>query len=99
MSCRAQSHAAKYIHYKRNVDPNKKELKYYARYRFKNLIDSGKIIRPTKCSSCEVGCSPDAHHPNYNKPNEVQWLCRRCHSKLHHGHIIKAKIEVYEWCI
>jgi transposase len=25
------------------------------------------------------------HHPNYLKPDIVEWLCINCHTKLHHG--------------
>jgi ribosomal protein L34E len=24
-----------------------------------------------------------AHHPNYDYPLQVVWLCSRCHSRLH----------------
>lgn len=27
----------------------------------------------------------ERHHPNYNKPLEIVWLCRSCHKRLHSG--------------
>jgi len=36
-------------------------------------------------SPCRDCLSPDSqmHHPNYDKPLEVVWLCRDCHMKEH----------------
>lgn len=42
-------------------------------------IRSGKIVRPNHCVRCLSSCKPDGHHPDYSKPLEVEWLCRRCH--------------------
>lgn len=44
-------------------------------------ISSGRILR----QPCEVcGAEPaEAHHDDYNKPLDVRWLCRACHSKWH----------------
>jgi hypothetical protein len=41
-----------------------------------------------KCKDCprEV-CKSDEnlqkHHPDYTKPLEIKWLCRKCHIELH----------------
>lgn len=94
--CRGKINAAHYIHSKRNITKEKNILKYYVRYYIMNLIKSDKIIRPKQCSACNIFCTPDAHHEDYNKPYEIMWLCRTCHSKLHHGHDIKGRIEVYQ---
>src|SRR5208282_918645 len=53
----------------------------------KLAIKSGRLVRPDKCGKC--GC-PDkpgsdgrttihAHHHDYSKPLEVEWLCAKCH--------------------
>ena len=46
-------------------------------------VQSGRLIRPKQCSLCFVPCKPVAHHPDYSKPLEVVWVCRKCHSILH----------------
>ncbi len=50
---------------------------------FCNAVERGKIKRPSKCSQCSKKCKPDGHHRDYNKPLEVIWLCRQCHSNKH----------------
>ncbi len=50
---------------------------------FCNAIERGKIKRPNKCDQCFKKCKPDGHHIDYNKPLEVVWLCRQCHSNEH----------------
>jgi len=46
-------------------------------------ITLGILIRPTTCSRCLKECKPEGHHPDYSKPLEVVWLCRKCHNKEH----------------
>ena len=46
-------------------------------------IRRGKLVRPTVCSECSIVCKTVAHHEDYSKPDEVEWLCRRCHGKRH----------------
>ena len=44
-------------------------------------IKRGLIARQP-CERC--GAEPtDAHHESYDRPLDVRWLCRRCHSALH----------------
>lgn len=44
------------------------------------LIKRGKIER-LPCSVC--GEKAQAHHPDYNDPRRVRWLCREHHMDLH----------------
>lgn len=55
----------------------KKKCRAYAQKRLKG----GKIIR----KPCEKCGDPKAemHHEDYNKPLDVNWLCRKCHLELH----------------
>ena len=46
-------------------------------------LDTGKVIRPNKCSMCGIECIPQGHHYDYSKPLDVTWLCAKCHSKVH----------------
>lgn len=47
-------------------------------------IRDGSIIRPSKCSKCFIKCIPEAHHEDYTKPLEVDWVCKHCHESIHH---------------
>lgn len=50
-------------------------------YAISDAIRRGDIMRPDNCQECGISCKPDAHHPDYTKPLDVQWLCRICHAK------------------
>ena len=46
-----------------------------------NAIRDGRLI-PLPCEVC--GKEPsEAHHPDYNQPTVVQWLCTYHHAELH----------------
>ena len=69
--------------------------KYFAKYRIEqrlkakahwtlhNAIRYGKIKRENICENCDKDGLLDAHHFDYNKPLEVQWLCHQCHLVKH----------------
>ena len=62
-------------------------LKIKARSVVNNAIQSGKLIKPTKCEACDTEVALDGHHIDYSKPLEVMWLCHPCHMAWHliHG--------------
>jgi len=55
----------------------------------KNAIERNRLIRPEMCQRC--GDKPSraidgrskihAHHHDYSKPLDVEWLCAKCHRK------------------
>ena len=66
----------------RSIEKHRK--KQNARVLFNYYLRKGRITRPNKCQECNKKCRPDAHHSDYSKPLEVDWLCRKCHIHLHH---------------
>lgn len=44
-------------------------------------LRKGQLIRPSACSCGRK--FPSAHHDDYLKPLEVEWVCPKCHSALH----------------
>ena len=61
----------------------KAPYKQIARIALFHAIQIGKIIRPEECSVCHKKIKVEGHHPDYSKPLEVIWMCRRCHFDLH----------------
>ena len=54
-----------------------------ARWTLTNALRSGKLVKADACSKCGKDGLIDGHHPDYSKPLEVLWLCRRCHTDEH----------------
>jgi hypothetical protein len=53
----------------------------WAEHPLRSAIKRGLIV-PRPCEAC--GKLPtDAHHDDYGRPMEVQWLCRSCHKAEH----------------
>lgn len=49
----------------------------------KIAIKFGKIKKPKICSTCGKERRLNAHHPDYNFPLKIEWLCNSCHKKEH----------------
>jgi hypothetical protein len=54
--------------------------KVYAQERVYRLIRRGALTRKP-CDIC--GDAAEAHHEDYSKPLEVQWLCHLHHAQRH----------------
>lgn len=48
-----------------------------------DAVRSGKLIKPDNCTLCLSKENIEGHHPDYDKPLEVIWLCRKCHRAIH----------------
>ena len=55
---------------------------FRARMAVSNAIRRGRLTRQP-CSVCGTTVDVHAHHPDYNKPLEVDWLCRAHHTAWH----------------
>ena len=78
-----------------DVNSESKSKKLRANEFINYLVRKKRIIPPKVCSNCGLHGIIDAHHPCYDKPNEVVWLCRSCHKKLVYGHKIEGKLITY----
>ena len=56
----------------------------YARNAIYNAIRRGQIIPKKFCELCGAK-NPEKHHPDYNKPLEVVYVCKQCHMRLENG--------------
>jgi hypothetical protein len=61
-------------------NPHKKA----AERKLNNAIRAGRMVRSIVCEECGSTQRIEAHHPDYSKPFEVQWLCSLCHGRTRH---------------
>ena len=47
-----------------------------------NALRNGRLTKG-KCERCGTAKNIQSHHENYEKPLEVNWLCRNCHGIRH----------------
>jgi len=78
----------------RKTEHGKRKIKEYVeknreksmvRWKTNNAIRDGKLQKAEKCTVCLSSEDIEAHHPDYEKPLQVVWLCKRCHMKIHKG--------------
>jgi len=48
----------------------------------KYAVKTGKLIKPSVCPRCGLAKPVQAHHPDYSKPLEVDWMCEKCHNEI-----------------
>jgi hypothetical protein len=65
----------------RNRDPYKDR----ARNAVNNALKAGTLRKPESCERCggNEGARIEGHHPDYERPLEVEWLCSVCHKAEH----------------
>ncbi len=51
-----------------------------------NAIKAGRMARPDLCECCGSKCKVQAHHCDYSKQIDVEWLCSPCHYQWHAKH-------------
>jgi hypothetical protein len=54
-----------------------------ARYIVKKALNEGLIKKPSNCYGCGNEYDLEAHHKDYSKPLDVEWLCVSCHHSRH----------------
>jgi hypothetical protein len=58
--------------------------RYQARNTVNNALRDGRLKKlPCRCGSLKV----QAHHSDYSKPLQVDWLCFECHRQFEHGQL------------
>lgn len=82
---------------KRMTDPRKKvddlrqkrewyarnKIKTRANVKVKRALEKGILVRRNECERCGSGRNIHAHHEDYTKPLDVNWLCQKCHGLRH----------------
>lgn len=68
---------------KRRAYTRRAKALYPERTRARNVvrleIEAGRLVRPDVCDRCRTPGRIEAHHHDYGKPLEIEWLCSRCH--------------------
>lgn len=67
----------------RPADNYKKSDREKCRKKFSNHRHYYGIPKPENCQECGSGYNIHAHHEDYTKPFNVEWLCSVCHGKRH----------------
>ena len=69
--------------YMRGERSNSRGEKREAGRLLRKALRKGQVIKAERCEACGSTEYMVAHHPDYDKPLEVLWVCSSCHKKLH----------------
>ena len=58
-------------------------VKLRAHYAVRAAVLGGLLHPPDRCEDCGRAGRVVAHHADYSRPLEVEWLCPRCHARRH----------------
>lgn len=54
--------------------------RYRARRAVSRAVREGRLMKPFNCTRCGTATARiEAHHPDYAKPLDVEWVCKPCH--------------------
>jgi len=56
-----------------------------AMWRVRRAIKDGRLVPADRCSICGKHCKTQAHHQSYDRPLEVDWVCRGCQIAVHNA--------------
>lgn len=54
-----------------------------AHWQIRQALREKQIVKNGICEICGSSYNVIAHHPNYNKPLKVIWVCMSCHKLIH----------------
>lgn len=80
---RARKENPEKFHQRDNNRPPAPPEKVLARTILNGAVKSGKLEKPEKCPKCGSEGRIEGHHPDYEKPLEVGWVCPLCHAEIH----------------
>lgn len=71
------------------IDPEKLATPQRAYLAVRVALEKGHLIRPDSCQRCNAPNTPcsdgrsriQAHHHDYSKPLDVEWICAACHRR------------------
>ncbi len=86
--CKKCDKAYRQIHREERVGINRKyrnsnSEKTQAHNAVNHAVRGGKLKRSVFCEGCGLPAETDGHHADYDELLEVDWLCKKCHIKLH----------------
>lgn len=75
-------HAASMRRWRKTHPLSLEQRKKDATRSYANVYEKRGLLRRKPCNVCGDGKS-EKHHPDYDRPLHVMWLCRKHHLELH----------------